>query len=384
MQKILLLSYSGQYGGMEKRIVQEAVYLKSMNYDVAVGISSFPNSEKLINDLAAYDISATYYNPPMFFEEWRWRRQKKLLAEIFWCRYIKKMKPSLIHIFYCWTEMGCTRLWLAHKCNVPCVLSVHNVFPAHKYLPWHDDLMQQAFESVKGLYAVSQQALDSFLSTYQKYIHNDTRLETIYNFVDTKRFQPSNERRQQTRAKFSITDNQLLLGFSGRLDKQKRPDLLIAVFGQLNKRFPNSRLAIVGEGPLEKQCREQANQLGLSKCVLFWGFQNNIEEILPAFDLFVLLSIREGLSLATIEAMACGVPVVATDVPGSHEVFINSSSGILVHAGDENKIVEAIANLIEDNCKREEMALAGSIEAAEKYSRENWENKIKDFYQAIL
>jgi glycosyltransferase involved in cell wall biosynthesis len=127
---------------------------------------------------------------------------------------------------------------------------------------------------------------------------------------------------------------------------QKRPEALVTLLYRLHAGFPNLYLLLAGSGPLERAVRHLAVALGVERYVIFAGFQERVEELIPALDLHLLLSQREGFGIATIEAMACGVPAVASNVPGNTDVLTGSEGGVLVPLEDEEAVARTVAALL--------------------------------------
>lgn len=384
MRKILLTSLSGQLGGLELRLRDEARFLNGLGYDTELAINPFPEIYPWVENLKQEGVSFRFFDPPPFFEEWRWRRFNKLRAFLFYRQFYKRTQADLVHVALAWTETGGTRLWLAHKANIPAVVSIHNTFPYCEFTSWHQNILLESFCSVKAIYAVSDSALDNFIKIFSRFIRNDIRIEVIYNPVDIHKFVPSKQARRDGRIRLGIPDNAIVLGVVGRLDEQKRPELFIDVFAALKQEFPDLFLLFIGQGNLEVQCRKKVADLGLEQFIQFIGFQRDIQNILPILDLHVLLSSLEGFGIATVEAMACGIPVIATDVPGSRDILRNSHAGLLVPKDNFPQIVECLRSLILDEGKRRFMAQYGPVEAKQRFSSEIIEKKLENFYQSIF
>lgn len=384
IHKIVLTSLSGQLGGLELRLRDEARFLIKMGYGTELALNPFPEIYPWVDSLRQEGIPFSFFDPPPFFEQWQWHRFNKLRADWFYKRYFKQSKANLVHVAIAWTETGGSRLWLARRCGLPTVISVHNAFPYREFTPWHEDILFDAFQSVKGIYGVSDSALEHFLKIFNKFILPNTLLKVVYNPVDNGRFVPSETLRNTAREKFGIAENTLLLGAVGRLDNQKQPELLIKVFALLKQQFSHLKLVFIGQGKLEKQCQQQVAELGLGSAVCFLGFRQDIAQILPMLDIHVLLSQREGFGIATAEAMACGIPVVATDVPGSHDILSSSKAGILVPKDDFEDIVCQLSALIINAEKRKVMAEAGPVEVRQRFAKELIMQQLKDFYQSVL
>lgn len=381
---IFITSYSGELGGMELRMAQEARFLRAAGYHCGLGTRRFPGYETWSRALADEQIAVEVFNPPLFFEQWRWRRLNKWRADWWWARRLRSRRCDLVHVALCWTNYGASALWLAQRCNLPAVLSVHNAFPPTTVSAWHHPLLLQAFRAVRGVYAVSPSALAHFLAIFQPYIAPSTRLAVIPNCVDTARFLPSSECRRQTRQKLGLPQDGLVLGAVARLSDQKRPSALVALFARLRTQFPQLYLVLAGQGPLEHALRAQVNQAGLAAYVIFTGFVPAVERLLPAFDLHVLMSRNEGFGIATIEAMACGVPAVATAVPGSIDILRDSGGGMLIPPDDLAGAAALIAALLEAPDKRAEMASQARREVEEHYSCAVVGALVRDFYDGLV
>lgn len=136
----------------------------------------------------------------------------------------------------------------------------------------------------------------------------------VINGVDLDRFKPAD--RALARARLGLAEHEPIIGVVARLQKVKGVDVLIDALSFM--RAP-AHLIIAGDGPERTALELQARQRGVMERIRFLGVRGDVETILPAFDLFVLPSRAEGLPLALVEAQACGVPVVATDVGGARE-----------------------------------------------------------------
>jgi len=381
--KILLMSLSRGLGGVELRIADEARFLLGEGCKPSVAINFFPELENWVRDVERSGIPIFDYHPPPFFEQWRWRRLNKIRARITGPRLLKRLKPELAHIFFAWADTGGTRLWLAHKCGIPTVLSVHGTFRPHEFVPWHKKLMVEAFASVYGIYGVSQSALDRFLANYGNIVRQRTVLRVIHNSVDTVRFRPSSTFRNETRSQYGIPKDAPVLGFVGRLADHKRPRALIDVFARLLEMLPDAYLVLVGQGHLESALRSQVESLGLAHRVTFTGFQATPERIIPAFDVQLLLSSSEGCAISTLEAMACGVPVVASDVPGSVDILTGSEGGILVPLDDEVATVSSVLPILANQDLRRRMSEGARAESVAKFGKPIWKQRLREFYGTV-
>jgi L-malate glycosyltransferase len=125
---------------------------------------------------------------------------------------------------------------------------------------------------------------------------------------------------------------------------------------KLSQRFPAVEFLLVGDGPLRPGLEQMAAELGIKEKVIFAGERHDIPAMLASLDVSVLISSSESLSNVILESMAAGVPVVATDVGGNPELVKHGETGLLVPPGDEEKLVEALAQLVRDSDLRSQYA----------------------------
>ncbi|WP_229257963.1 glycosyltransferase [Duganella margarita] len=382
---VLLTSYSGELGGMELRMAQEARYLQAAGYQAVLGLRPFAGLTAWTQRLAREQVTVAAFDPPVFFEgNWRWREVRRWRTRWFGAPRLRAFKADLVHVAFCWTTYGASVLWLAQQCRLPAVISVHNAFPPTSFSAWHARLLRQAFAGVRGVYAVSDSALAHFLALYRDYLSPTARLAVIPNPVDVARFRPSLATRLQARQRWQLPQQALAIGTVARLAEQKRPALAIGLLAALRVRFPDLYLVLAGDGPLEAALREQAERLGLTPWVIFTGFVAEVQTLMPALDVHLLMSRNEGFGIATIEAMACGVPAVATDVPGSADILTDCPGGLLIPAHDLAAAALAIGDLLADPARRAAMGAAGREVAISRYSNEVVGQQVAAFYDGLL
>lgn len=172
----------------------------------------------------------------------------------------------------------------------------------------------------------------------------------------------------------------LRLGIAGRLNTEKGHEILLRSFKRLQQRYPKISLKIAGDGPLREALEQLCKELGLSKHVIFMGYQNNMAEFLANIDLFVLSSHYEGFGLVLVEAMAAGLPVVATDVGGVREVVVDGKTGILVPSGQEDELAMGIEYIIDHPNLAYEYGQNGRKHAMERFSTEQMLRRHLTYY----
>jgi glycosyltransferase involved in cell wall biosynthesis len=166
----------------------------------------------------------------------------------------------------------------------------------------------------------------------------------------------------------------------GRLGREKGFDLLLQAFANLKDAYPEWTLTILGEGALRKELEALGKQLGLSNRLHFLGQVKNPYDYLQQADIFILPSRFEGFPNALCEAMACGLPVIATDCPsGPSEIVRHGIDGILVPNEDVNALTIALERLMSDDRERQRLATRAS-EVTERFGVE----KIMGMWEKLL
>jgi sugar transferase (PEP-CTERM/EpsH1 system associated) len=178
--------------------------------------------------------------------------------------------------------------------------------------------------------------------------------QLIMNGVDTVRF---TRNLPAATMPWAGADQPFVIGTVGRLQDVKDQATLIEAFALLCAARPAAqeskglRLAIVGDGPLRARLEQKAQDAGVADLVWFAGARNDIPELMRSFDLFALSSIAEGTPVTLLEAMACGVPVVATAVGGIPEVVQDGVNGALVPASNAPALAEALGRYVDDRAR---------------------------------
>jgi len=189
----------------------------------------------------------------------------------------------------------------------------------------------------------------------------------IPNGVDSVAFSPATtEERKALRVRFDLPTDRLLCAFVGRLTRQKNPELLIEAWSHCAP--PQASLVFAGDGPLRARLEQRAGSLPTAGQIRFTGVIADVAALVRATDLVVLPSSAEGMSNSMLEAMACGVPVIATDVGGNREVLDGSGkAGWLVPTDTPEALAEAIMAAMGSAELRREVGAAARAVVLERY-----------------
>lgn len=190
----------------------------------------------------------------------------------------------------------------------------------------------------------------------------EQKVSCVHNGIDPDPFRhpiPSMDIRRE----WKVDGQTVVVGTSARLIRQKGVQYLIKAASKLIKQFADLRFVIVGDGPEKANLEAEAGRLGVYDKFVFTGYRTDMPDLLGAMDVFVQPSLEEGFSIAALEAMAAGKPVVASAVDGIPEVVTGGETGILVPPGDDEALSQAIGGLIQDSAKRQRMGEAGKARA---------------------
>jgi len=182
---------------------------------------------------------------------------------------------------------------------------------------------------------------------------------------------------------FSFAVDDYLVGIVAHLADHKGHQYLIQATKILKKQSPKIKTIIVGEGPLSMELNRQAKELDVEDIVFFLGFRKDIAKILSSLDLFVLSSYLEGMGSSILDAMACRLPVVATNVGGIPEVVIHGETGLLVPPRNPSALARAILKLYSNKALASRLGQKGYELVHRKFSAEAMADKVVHLYERV-
>jgi len=215
-----------------------------------------------------------------------------------------------------------------------------------------------------------------------------SRVARICNGVDTVRFRPAQGARERLAAASFDDADAIVVGTVGRLQAVKDHRNLVDAFARLARRPEDwsrrMRLVIAGDGPLRRELATAIESAGIGDRVWMAGERSDVAALMRGFDLFVLPSRAEGISNTILEAMASGLPVVATDVGGNGELVSEGSTGRLVPAADPDALADAIACYAADADARREHGTNARRRCEDAFSLEHMVTGYAELYQSLL
>ncbi|MCB0186830.1 MAG: glycosyltransferase, partial [Caldilineaceae bacterium] len=201
--------------------------------------------------------------------------------------------------------------------------------------------------------------------------------------IELGRFGHPQVPRSETRAAWGIPNDVPVVGTVTRLSPQKAPLDFVRAAALIAQRHPQTWFMMVGDGPLRGEVEALAAELGIADHLVLTGLRRDVPELMAAFDFFALSSLWEGLPRVLPQAMATGLPIVATACDGSAEAITDGENGFLVPPGEPAQLAERLCQLLADPALAEQMGVTGQERVGE-FSDERMVAQIAALYRELL
>lgn len=210
-------------------------------------------------------------------------------------------------------------------------------------------------------------------------------ISVLYNSIDTEYWKKT-DRVSTVREEFGIPEESFIVGTVGRLSKEKDLPTFFKVARAVLAVKPNTYFFIIGDGKgrIVSDLQKQVKEMGIGQSVIFTGHRTDLRNFNLSFDLFLTTSLSEGLPNTLLEAMAMGVPVVATRVGGVPELVTDRDTGILCNAGDVDGITKVVLELLSNSGIRREFSINGQKRIAENFSFKKRLTAIEAIYKSLV
>jgi len=303
-------------------------------------------------------------------------------------RMIRQLKPHILHTHTAKAgAVGRTAALLAGR-DRPRVV-VHT-FHGHVLRGYFDPAKTQMFRTVEkslarstdALIAVSPEVRDDLVELG---VTTPERIRVIRLGLDLDgRIAAPAGARERERAALGLPAERCLIGWLGRMTEIKRVDLLLRAFAELRAGGSDADLLLVGDGPLRQELEQQAAALGIGDRTHFVGYRADVGPVYAALDAVALTSANEGTPVAVIEALAAGVPAVATDVGGVSDVVPDGKAGFLVPPGDVDAVAGRLAELAGSAELRRRLGQGGADWVRDRYSVPRLVSDMDELYRTLL
>ena len=251
---------------------------------------------------------------------------------------------------------------------------------------WRYNLLRRAARPLVSQYIAVSRDLESWLAGTVGVPR--AKLNQIYNGVDSRKFRPREGARPALLPRAFVGDDSVVFGSVGRMVEVKNYPLLVRAFIELIASQPllaaRARLVIVGAGPAREACRARLAEAGLLECAWLPGERDDIDELLRACDVFILPSKNEGISNTILEALASGLPVIASRVGGNVELVEEGVTGTLFESGDADALARAMSAYLEDPAKIASQGERSRQQALARYSIPAMAAAYADVYERAL
>jgi glycosyltransferase involved in cell wall biosynthesis len=206
---------------------------------------------------------------------------------------------------------------------------------------------------------------------------------TIRSGIDLDRFRHPGRRPEAVRAELGIPESTPVIGTVTRLSEQKAPLDFVTAAALVVEQRPDAHFVVVGDGPLRKEVEEAVSAHGLTQQLHLTGLRRDVPDLMHSFNVFALSSLWEGLPRVLPQAMAAGLPIVATAVDGNAEAVTDRVNGLLTPPGDPEAFAEAELALLEDPAMARQMGQAG-LEMVDEFGARRMVRDIDVLYQELL
>ncbi len=354
-KKIIIFTYSLRIGGGAERIISSLTQKLSKKYEFYIlTIQEFNN---------IYPIKGKYYSlneKSMYFTKFlTYFKIYLLIRPIRFHKFIKSISPHLIISFLDLPNIYAIITKLLFSIKIPLIISIRcNPRRMYKKEMRYLNFLIRTLYPLKLVNKIITVSKGVEMILENDYSINKNKLKTIYNSIDIEKIIEMKGDRISKFNKLFHDTNIIKFITIGRLRKVKGHQYLIDAFYEVKKQVPNSKLIILGEGPLRHELEEKIKVMGLHNDVHLLGLKKNPYKYLAKSDIFVFSSKYEGFPNVLLEALACGLPIISTDCEtGPREILGNGKYGILVNVMDIKDLKDKM------------ILLAKNKDIKEKYSK---------------
>jgi glycosyltransferase involved in cell wall biosynthesis len=350
------LSYESRMTDLEKRIIERDVEEARAQGVKVIALTSMVRSIRPVKDF-------------------------KALLSLTWL--IFKEKPDIVHTHS--SKAGILGRLAAKIAGVPHVIHTPHghVFYGHfgpfgsRIFMWVEKIFSKF---TNRMVALTDGEMDDYIDLS---VCPPAKLCKIHSGVDVEKFMHANGNRVEKRRSLGLDQNQAVIGFVGWLLPIKGPDYLLKAMDDVWQVHQDASLVLAGKGDMDVDLRAEALKKNANGRVKFLGWREDIDEIMPLFDMLVLPSLNEGMGRVLVEAMAAGKPVVASRVGGIPDLVRDGVTGYLVPPADEKALANGIKKLLDDPAEAKQMGRRGQ-EHCRQFSLEAMIEKLDALYSELI
>jgi glycosyltransferase involved in cell wall biosynthesis len=303
-----------------------------------------------------------------------------LLSKLF--LFLTARRYDLVHTHLLWANMYATPM--AALCRVPVRFNHDQAYDFVRYRERNNRFLRAISNRLTSHIIAVSFSIRNFLCQEENV--SADKISVVRNSVDLNLFSPQNGlgTRQKMRKKWDLPAGALIVGGVGRLEQQKNFSLFLEVAAEVSAQLPQAMFVIAGEGRDRSLLEDLSRKLGIEKKVRFPGFVKEMPEFYQSLDLLLLTSDFEGTPLTVLEALAMGLPVVASKVDGSAEILEDGNDAFLVPPKDKELFVHKVCQLLADRDLAQRMALTGQKKVRYNYSAKDMVRQVEALYLKFL
>ena len=299
---------------------------------------------------------------------------------------LRRFAPDVVHV-HTPMAVGWMGMHVSRRLKIPLVGTNHTFFDIYFREAGMPQIQELSWRYVMSFYNRCTQLIAPSLSMKRAFEAHKVRMPVVRveNGIDLVRFSPSQSKEVKRELQKSLGYGAKNIIYLGRLSAEKRVDAVIEAFGQVSVHVPDAQLVIAGDGPERQSLEQMVQERGLVDKVHFAGFVRGEEltNILRASDLFVSGSQFENMPLSVLEAMACGLPVVAVRSLGMIEIVRDGTEGTLSEDASAQGLAQHMQTIISDDELRERMSLAAR-ERSMHFSQRRMTDRIENIYNEVI
>ncbi len=376
-------------GGSAQNTLLTCLGLSKMNYEVILvhGLSLESQMTASEKRSVARQIENATYNGLRVIAVPSLVRKINPVQDIktFWSLYrlMLREKPTIVHTHT--SKAGILGRLAARVTAVPCIV---HTFHGHVFYGHFGPLTTKFFLVIERVFASFTKRMialtDGEKNDYLKFeICEKDKIVTIHSGVNIERFLKAKVKKEEKKKTLGVNPNHPVVGTVGWLLPIKGPKPLLNAMKRIWQDHTDVELVFVGKGELEESLKKDAMNMGVSEKVKFLGWRDDIHEIIPIFDVFVLPSLNEGMGRVLVEAMASGRPIVASLAGGIPDLVIHEQTGLLVSPADESGLADAIHRILQDSEKAKIMGQKGKARS-KRFSVESMAAKLDALYTDLI
>jgi glycosyltransferase involved in cell wall biosynthesis len=363
-----------EYGGAQRQVVELANHIDPTRFDIHIcSLSDYvPLADQMVDRERRLHIITK-----------KWKYDVTVIPRL--AKLLNQLKADIVHGYLFDAEIAAR---LAGR-----LAGTPLIFGSERSTDYHLKRRQLI------TYRLTRGCMDLIVANSNAGVQFDCRLlgyhpsqcRVIYNGVDTQRFRPHDE--QALRRELGIGDGEYVVGMFASFKQPKNHPLFFGAARRVLQRLPQTRLLLVGDDlyggiqgsdEYKRAMNRLVDELDIRKRCLFLGNRHDVDRLYCVCDLTVLPSLFEGTPNVALESMACGVPVLATQVSDNAQIIPDGLAGYVIPLGDEVALCERICQLLEDNARRRQMGQAARTWVEAEFSMARLVDKTTRVYEDAL